>query len=429
MIRTVLGAALLAASGMTSAASVAITHAKIHTLGSTGVLEDATIVIRNEFIEALGPGVVPPSDAKVIDAKGAVITPGLFDAYTHLGLVEVEQVNESVDSETNNPRYGAALDVVDGLNPRSTLIPINRIEGLTHAMAAPQVGGEGPLFGGRGAVISLGTLDAFVAKPQAAMFVTLGEAGATHVKGGRPALMLALREAFEEVKSLGTASPVQRPSQLSTLDAEALKNVLAGEVPLVASVNRAADIRALLQLAEDYGFKPIVHGGAEAHLVAALLAAKQVPVILDPTANLPEHFESLASSADAAAILYKAGVRVAFSSQGSGNGTHNSRNIRQLAGNAVAHGLPWNAALAAVTFNPAAIYGLDSTLGTLEPGKQASFVVWDGDPLEVTSAAVQVFSAGRALPMRSRQTELRDRYLQRRKAAPTPAAAPTTPHP
>lgn len=424
MIRLIFGTVLLAASAVATAASVAITHARIHTLSAAGILEDATIVIRGEVIEALGAGVVPPTDAKMIDAKGAFITPGLFDAYTHLGLMEIEQVNESVDSETNNPRYGAALDVVDGLNPRSVLIPINRIEGLTHAMAAPQPGGEGPLFGGRGAVISLGTLEAFVAKPQAAMFVTLGEAGAAHVKGGRPALMLALREAFEEVKALGTASPVQRPAQLSTLDAEALKAVLAGEVPLVASVNRAADIRVLLQLAEDYGFKPIIHGGAEAHLVAPLLTAKQVPVILDPTANLPERFESLASSADAAAILYKAGVRVAFSSLGSGNATHNSRNIRQLAGNAVAHGLPWNAALAAVTFNPVAIYGLDSTLGTLEPGKQASFVVWDGDPLEVSSAAVQVFSAGRALPMRSRQAELRDRYLQRRKAAVPPAMPP-----
>ena len=417
MIRPLLFAVTLG-FGTAHAASIAFTHARIHTLGAAGELQDATLVIRNEVIEAIGVGIAIPEDAKVIDAKGAVITPGLFDAYTHLGLDEIDGVDETVDTGSNNPRYSAALDVVDGLNPRSVLIPVNRIEGITYAMSAPVSGPEGPLFAGRGAVISLGTLDAFVAKPQAAMFVTLGEAGAARIKGGRPALLLALREAFEEAKELGTISPVQRPAQLGTLDARALKAVLDGTLPLVATVNRAADIRVLLKLAEDYSIKLILHGAAEAHLVAAELAAKQVPVIFDPTLNLPAQFESLASRADAAAILFKAGVRLAFSSEGSGNGSHNSRNIRQLAGNAVAHGLPWNAALAAITRNPASIYGLDATLGTLEVGKQASFVVWDGDPLEVTSSAVRVFAAGRAVPLQSRQTELRDRYVQRRKAAP-----------
>ncbi len=417
MIRQLSVLALALALGNAQAASIALTHARIHTLGVAGVLEDATLVIRNDSIEAIGVGIAIPDDAKVIDSKGAVITPGLFDAYTHIGLDEISAVEEANDSGSNNPRYSAALDVVDGLNPRSALVPVNRIEGITQAMSAPVSGDEGPLFAGRGAIINLGTLDLFVAKPQAAMFVTLGEAGAARIKGGQPALMLALREALEEARNPGGSS-VQRPAQLGALDAEALKPVLAGELPLVADVHRAADIRVLMQFAEQYGFKLIVHGGAEAHLVAAELAARQVPVILDPTLNLPAHFESLAARADAAAILHKAGVRIAFSSDGNGNGSHNSRNIRQLAGNAVAHGLPWDAALAAITLNPAAVYGMEFTLGTLETGKQANLVVWDGDPLQVTSAATQVYAAGRAVPMVSRQTLLRDRYVQRRKAAP-----------
>lgn len=427
MSRAIL-AALLFASLPAQAASIALTHARIHTLASAGTLENATLLIRNDAIEAIGVDVAIPPDAKVIDLKGAAITPALFDAYTHIGLDEIDGVEETVDIGSNNPRYSAALDVVDGLNPRSVLIPVNRIEGIAYAMAAPASGPEGPLFAGRGAVISLGTLDQFVSKPQAAMFLALGEIGAARVKGGRPALLLALREAFEEARQLGTASPVQRPAQLGALDAEALKAVLAGSLPLVVDVNRAADIRVLLQLAEEYQLKLVIHGGAEAHLLAAELAARQVPVILDPTLNLPAHFESLAARVDAAAILFKAGVRIAFSGEGTNSGSHNSRNIRQLAGNAVAHGLPWNAALAAITSNPAAIYGLDSTLGTLEAGKQASLVVWDGDPLEVMSSAVQVFAAGRAVPMRSRQTELRDRYAarlnkQQPASVPVPAAA------
>lgn len=407
-----------------NAAPIALTHARIHTLASAGTLEDATLILRNESIEAVGPNLTIPDDAKVIDLKGATITPGLFDAYTHLGLDEIDGVEETVDTGSNNPRYSAALDVADGLNPRSVLIPVNRIEGITHAMAAPASGPEGPLFAGRGAIINLGTLEGFLARPQAAMFVTLGEAGAARIKGGRPALMLALREALEEAQQLGSSSSVQRPAQLSALDAEALKPVLAGKLLLVADVHRAADIRSLLQLARDYSIKLVIHGGGEAHLVAAELAEQQVPVILDPTLNLPSRFESLAARADAATILFRAGVRIAFSGEGPSNGSHNSRNIRQLAGNAVAHGLPWNAALAAITLNPVTIYGLDGHQGTIEAGKQASFVVWNGDPLEVTTSATQVFAAGRALPMQSRQTALRDRYAKPRNPAPVVAKKP-----
>lgn len=404
------------------AGTTAITHARIHTLSGAGTLEDATLLIRDDRIEAIGATVAIPPEARVINAKGRVISPPLFDAYTHLGLDEIDGVDETLDQQTDNPRYSAALDVVDGLNPRSVLLPVNRIEGLLYAMAAPASGGAGPLIAGQGAVISLGTLETLVAKPQAAMFVALGESGAARNKGGRPALMLALREALAEARQAGSSSPVQRPALLGALDAEALKPVLAGEMPLVATVNRAADIRVLLKLAETDGIKLIIRGGAEAHLVAAELAAQQVPVILDPQLNLPERFESLNQRSEAAAILHQAGVRIAFSGEGPNTGSHNSRNIRQLAGNAVASGLPWTAALAAVTLNPAAIYGLDGTLGSLEVGKQASFVVWDGDPLEVTSAAVQVFAAGQAVPMKSRQTELRDRYAARRAAKPAPSA-------
>ena len=423
MNRLKLAVAAALTLGNAHAGTLALTHARIHTV-STGVLEDATLVIRNDAIEALGKDVVIPDGAQVIDTKGAVITPGLFDAYTQIGLDEVTAVDETNDSGSNNPRYSAALDVVDALNPRSTLIPINRIEGITSAMSAPVSGAEGPLFAGRGAVISLGTLDNFVTKPQAAMFLSLGEVGVARIKGGRAALLLALREALEEARELGSTSPVQRPAQLGLLDARALKAVLDGSMPLVVDVNRAADIRVLLKLADDYGLKLVLHGAAEAHLLAAELASRQVPVILDPTLDLPARFEALASRPDAAAILFKAGVRLAFSGDEPAAGSHNSRNIRQLAGNAVARGLPWDAALAAITANPALIYGVDSTLGTLEVGKKASFVVWDGDPLQVTTSAVQVYAAGRALPMVSRQTLLRDRYLQRQQASQK--AAPAT---
>ncbi|TAJ55486.1 MAG: amidohydrolase [Nevskiaceae bacterium] len=391
---------------------LAITNAKLYTV-SGGALENATLLIRNDLIEAVGVGLTVPEGAKLIDAGGASITPGLFDAYTHIGLEEISGIDETRDDAGGNPRYSAALDVLDGLNPRSVLIPVNRIEGITQAMSAPTTGEGGPLLAGRGAVINLGQLGPqnFIARAHAAQFVPFGEAAMAQLHGGRPTVLLALREAFEEVRN-GGHSGVQRDSLLGALDIEALRPVLNGEQPLVVDAQRAADIRALLKFAEDYGIKLVIHGGAEAHLLARELAEKQVPVILDPTYNLPIHFEALAARADAAAILHRAGVLLAFSAA-SDMGSHNSRNIRQLAGNAVAYGLPWSAALAAVTLNPAKVYGLDSTIGSLETGKQANFVIWDGDPLEVTSYPKQVYAAGVAIPMSSRQTQLRDRYLKR----------------
>lgn len=405
--------ALALATLPAQAGLLAITNAKLHTV-SGGTLDKATLLIRNDLIEAVGVGLAVPEGAKVVDVGGAAVTPGLFDAYTHLGLEEISGIEETRDDSSSHPRYSAALDVTDGLNPRSVLIPVNRIEGITQAMSAPGRSGDGgPLLAGRGAVINLGQLtpEHFVARAQAAQFLVYGEAAMAAHKSGRPTLLLALREAFEEVRH-GAAAGVQRESLLGTLDAAALRPVLAGEQPLVASVHRAADIRALLKLAEDYGIRLVIHGGGEAHLLARELAERRVPVILDPTWNLPIHFEALAARSDSASRLHRAGVALAFSAADD-KGTHNSRNIRQLAGNAVAQGLPWEAALAAVTLNPARIYGLDSTLGSLEAGKQASFVIWDGDPLEVTSYPKQVYAAGVAIPMTSRQILLRDRYLKR----------------
>lgn len=143
-------------------------------------------------------------------------------------------------------------------------------------------------------------------------------------------------------------------------------------------------------------------------MLADELAAAAIPVIVDPTANLPSSFDALNARLGATTILARAGVKVAIS-EGS---SHNARNITQAAGNAVAHGLDWDAALRAITLTPAEIYGTANTSGSLEVGKVADVVIWPGDPLELTNYADQVFIKGEKLPMVSRQTLLRDRYLK-----------------
>jgi imidazolonepropionase-like amidohydrolase len=420
MKRALLIAALSVCTLEAKAASLAVVNAEVHTVSRAGVLPKATVLIRDDRIDAVGTKVALPSDARVIDAAGRPVTPGLFDAYSNLGLKEIDGVDQTVDVADKLPRFSAALDVLDALNLRSTLIPVTRIDGVTRALSAPESREGGSLISGQGAVISLDAGADAITLPHAAMFAQLGEAGARLAGGARTASFASLREAFEEVRQSGAShsfGATFRESQLGLLDVEALKPVLSGEMPLVLAVNRAADIQAALRLADDYRLRLIIRGGAEAYQLAAALAEKQVPVILDPLDNLPAHFEMLGVRNDNAARLAAAGVRIAIAPMDS-DGTHNARNLRQAAGNAAAWGLDRERALAAITLEPAAIYGLDRSLGSVEPGKIADLVIWDGDPLEVTTAATAVFINGKAIPMLSRQTLLRDRYLRRLHAQP-----------
>jgi imidazolonepropionase-like amidohydrolase len=176
---------------------------------------------------------------------------------------------------------------------------------------------------------------------------------------------------------------------------------------IVVNVNRAVDIVQLLRWSKRNNVRVAVTGGAEAWKVADQLAAAKVPVFVDTLADLPADFDQLGATLENAARLHNAGVEVAIQSAGS----HHARKVRQMAGNAVANGLPWEDGLAALTRVPAQVFGVDGEVGTIAVGKRADLVLWSGDPLDVTALAEAVWLDGRAQPMRSRQTELRDRYL------------------
>ncbi len=401
-----------------AAETVAIVGGTVHTLGPAGTVAGATVVIADGKVVAVGRDVAVPAGARVVDAAGRVVTPGLFDSMSQIGLVEVSQVEGSRDTGVEDPRVTAAYDVVDALNPRSVLIGVNRIEGLTRALVTPRTGSS-PIAG-RGAIIDLdgdlgsgegGNPAGFLVKSPAVLVVALGEDGAELSGGSRAAAMLRLREALDDARDFAAhrddwGGAQRRPYALSHLDLEALAPFAAGELPVAAAVDRASDIEAALRLAAEYGLKLVVAGGAEAWKVAPALARAGVPVVLDPLRNLPGSFASLGATLENAARLHAAGVTVVFST----GDAHNGRNLKQGAGNAVAYGLPWDEALRAMTVNPARVWGIDAAYGTLEPGKDADVVVWDGDPLEVTTYAERVFIRGVEVPMASRQTELRDRY-------------------
>jgi imidazolonepropionase-like amidohydrolase len=401
---------LIMASSALAAAPIVIVGATIHTMGPAGEIKNGVILIQDGTIRAVGtPGatIAIPAGATRIDAAGKVITPGLFDSLSRIGLVEVNQVDATADAGSDSDRITAALSVADALNPASSLIAINRIEGLTHALVAPEIGKT--LIAGQAAVIELsGDL---VLRSPAAMFAVLGETGAEKAGGSRAGAILLLREALADARDwadhrVDWEKGARRSYALSRLDLEALGPVIRGEIPLIVQAQRASDLLAALRFAKEEKLKLILAGADEGWQVAKEIAAANVPVLLNPLDDLPGSFEALGATLENAARMKAAGVRIAFATFDA----HNARNLRQAAGNAVANGLPWNDALAAMTIEPAKIWGVADRLGSLEPGKEANLVIWDGDPLEVTSFPERVILHGEQIPMHSRQLELRDRY-------------------
>jgi imidazolonepropionase-like amidohydrolase len=419
-LSTLLAVALLTGS-LAQAETIAIVGGKVHTVGPQGIIESATVVATDGRITAVGPNVAVPDGAMVIDAKGKTVTPGLFVSGVGFGLGEVGLSADPADAGQSGGEFTASFDVADAFNPRMTHIAVNRIEGITRAAIVPR---PGAIFGqpstahvisGLGAVVNLGDPGDNIDKRAAVLVVNLGVGGSGLAGGSRAATLLILRQALDEAVAYREDPDDYERDEFvhGERDLQALVRVLDGETPLLASVHRASDIEVLLRIVDEYAIEAIIAGGAEAWMLADELAVASVPVLLDPTANLPGNFDRLNARRGSASILVSAGVDVGF--VGSGFPTHNARNITQLAGNAVADGLAWDDALRAITLTPAEIYGVDDAVGSIEVGKLADIVVWPGDPLELTNFPDAVIINGVSIDMVSRQTLLRDRYLQSEK--------------
>ena len=397
-----------------AAQTVAITNGRIVTMGPAGTIDGGTVLVRDGRIAAVGRNVAVPAGVRSVDAGGRIVTPGLFAAGTGLGLVEVRSVEAANDRATRMDGISAAFDAGYGLNPDSLLIPVARLGGITRAIATPQYAdGQNRelLFAGQAAAVALGGGPMLVRRG-VAMVLEMGEGGAERAGGARAAELVALRQIFADVRDYARRRAAYdrgetRDYLLSRADLEALVPVVEGRMPLLVSVNRASDIRDVLALAREQNLRVILEGAAEGWRMAPELARARVPVLLTPVENIPISFESRGATLQNAHRLQQAGVLVAFQ----GNGNHRERELRYNAGNAVAAGMTWDQALAAITINPARIFGLAASLGSIEPGKEADLVIWNGDPLDTLGRPAAVFIRGEAQPMSSRQTELRDRYM------------------
>ncbi|WP_051282706.1 amidohydrolase family protein [Silanimonas lenta] len=420
------GALALALAGLASAQAVFIDNARVHTAGPAGTLENGDVLITDGLITAVGRELAPPPGALRIDAKGQPLTPGLFAGLTALGLEEISAESSTVHNALGAPaphvhpgetRWRPEFDVLPAFNPRSQVIGVNRLEGLTFTVLAPGALEQGSFVAGQGGAVRLdGRFDALV-EGSRSLFIDLGNGAVAASGGSRAGQYMLLDQAIREARPAPSPMMMVSPGHglLTPAGREAMSRYLRGG-RVVFMVDRAADIRQVIRLGQQYGFQPVIAGGAEAWVVAEELAAARVPVLLDALVNLPGSFDQLGARIDNAAKLHAAGVTIAFTQ--SGDATHNARKIRQLAGVAAANGLPWEAALAGLTANPARIFGIEGRLGSIEVGKVADLVLWNGDPLEVTTTATQVFVGGRAVPMQSRQTLLRDRYLAPKGALP-----------
>lgn len=402
-----------------AAQTIAITGGKVVIGDGSPPIEGGTVVVRDGKVVAAGAGVAVPAGAQVVDATGRWVTPGLFAGFSRIGLVEVEAVRETNDSSANTGDFSAAIDVAPAINAKVTPIAVNRAAGITRAVVAPEA--PASIFAGMGALIDLGDDYNAVTKARAFQFVELGETGSSKAGGSRASAFLEFRNGLIEARALanGQRGVAAHPHDalLNRQDAAALVPVVNGEMQLLVHVERAADILNVLKLREEFpALKLVLVGVSEGWMVASQIAAANVPVIASALNDLPSDFEKTAATQSNIGRMKRAGVTVAIGMINDSD-AHKLHYSPQYAGNLVAlqqvpgaTGLTWDEAFAAISSGPAQALGVDAMLGSLRSGRQGDVVIWDGDPLELSSAPVAVMIDGVQQPLDNRQARLRDRY-------------------
>jgi imidazolonepropionase-like amidohydrolase len=375
-------------------------------------LENATIVIRGDRIAAVGRGIPVPRGAQVIELEGRIVTPGLIDVASRLGLVEISTGEPSAVEGTagggpNQPELRASLRTADTYNPRSWPIEVARQDGITSALLIPSDG----VVSGQSAWVDLGAAGR-VLDDSIALHVNVEDG---NTAGTRSRAFLLLREVFEDARLY--ALPGNRGAYIknrlrvlrpSAGDLEVLARALEGELRVVFQVDRAPDIRSVLELIRAQKLDAVLLGAREGWLEAEAIAKAGVPVIVDPYENLPDDFNSMRSRDDNALRLLKAGVRVAFAGRVTPS---EAGQLRFRAGNACAKGYPREEALAAITRIPAELFGRREE-GRIAAGARANLVVWNGDPFEPRTWAERMFIDGAEIDLRTRQDSLTERYAK-----------------
>ena len=427
----------VAVAGAVQAQTTAVVGATVHTM--SGEPFEGVVVIEDGVITELGPSVAVPAGAARIDAAGLHVYPGFFDALSQVGLQEIGSISATVDT-TEMGRYNPHLTAATAIHPASEVIPVTRANGVTHSLVAPAAGGgrrggEAGVIPGRAALVHMDgwTVEEMALDPSAAMvinwpvirtrsfdFATFSVTNAPYAEAKKEAdeAIAELEDWFDAAEHYrqATASGSRRTER--NLELEWLAKTLDGGMKVVILANGKAEIEAAMAFAERRSLDWILAGGRDAWKVKAELAESQTPVILGFVgATPPQDDDDYDRAYKTAAELHAAGVKIAFASGAGGGGgpggPHDSRTLPFEAGFAVGYGLPREAAIAALTRNPAEMLGVGEQIGTLEKGKAANLLIVDGDPLDFTGKVVRVMIGGRDVGVENRHLELYERYRSR----------------
>ncbi len=409
------------AFAQTTAQTVAITGGTVVIGDGSPPIERGTVIITNGRIIAADTRVRVPAGATIIDATGKWVTPGIVAGFSRIGLAGVDAVDETNDSAGRNSPFHASIDISPAVNRDVAAIAVNRAAGVTRAVVSPEA--SNAIFGGWGAVIDTGADSDPITKARAFQFVEFGESGARRAGGSRPALFAAFRNALSEARDYA-AGRLREDSLLKRSDAAALVPVMTGKTKLLIHVESATDILAVLTLRKDYpAIDMVLVGVSEGWRVADRIAAARVPVIASAVNDLPASFEQIAATQSNVGRMKAAGVLLAIGMIDDDD-TRQAMHGAQYAGNLVAltkvpgaTGLNWNDAFAAITSKPAEVMGMGGEIGSLRTGRRGDVVIWDGDPLELSSGVEKVWIDGVRQPLVTRQTRLRDRYSSPKEGA------------
>lgn len=406
-----------------------------------GVIENGMLVMADGKITAVGAAgsVAIPADARVIDASGMTVYPGLIDSETYLGLTEISAEKSTNDLVEPSDEIMPHMHVYDAFHAESALIPVTRLNGITNAIVAPDSQDTLP---GQDSFIELDGKSAQEMLLVRDIAMPLNFTGDQRRNQSfdrakfpftRMGMAAQLRQAFldaqdyaqrwadyEKKKAEAENKPAtekdrdkdkkQPPTPPKRdLKLEALLPYLQGKKPIVLAAEGPSDLETAVRLAREFNLKFVLNHISHSQPVLEYVASLKVPVIVGPIYEEPKPEERYDAVYSLPAQLYKRGVKIAFASVEA----HNARNLPYQAGFAVAFGLPYDEALKAITLNPAEIWGVADRLGSLDVGKTANVVVANGDPLDVRTDIKQVFIEGRQIPMTSRQTWLRGQYSGR----------------
>ena len=407
---------LILASIAAVADTIAIVGGRI-VIGDGTTIERGTVIIEDGNITAVGSELAVPDGARVIDASGLWVCPGMIDPYTSIGLVEVGAARMTNDSNEATQTTTPQLRAADAINPDSTVIPVTRIGGVTTVLVSP---GAGNPVNGQAAIIDLlgRTVDEMLIAENAAQVFSLSNRvrRQSSYPSTRIGIMALLRQTLYDARQYADKKSARENGDEETegnskpgsidLRYGALIPVLEGELPVIAAAQTIQEIGMALSLAKEFELKLVLLSPAHSWKMLEEIKQSGTPILLSNTYNIPSETDTFDRYFSLAATLHEAGILFAFTT----GSAHSVRTLRTDAAKAVAYGLPEDEAIKALTLNPAKILGIDEQYGSIAPGKVANIALWNGNPLQIRNKVVRLFIRGREIPLVSRQEMLRDKF-------------------